>query len=193
MEVKRTRRQIIVDTGVKQHKLTLSDLKKEFGEKEIKLSRVEWEISENRIVFEVYMGRVRKGSTTRRIAFDAERGVFTGERLGIHVNRFEYYPLMAEVEFNSQKHEILWEDVRKLFNVKKFKARSVGYESVNSVFYFQVWNLTHAYKFTFDPQNKEITDCKVHEIEKLLSSPKEKKTRTFLDFPQSAVLLRVRD
>ena len=190
MEVKRTRKQIIVDTGVKQHKLTLSDFKKKFGENDLKLYFVNWEISGSNVIFEGTVPGVIKGISIRRIVFNTEKGVFTGERIGVHLKKSESALLMAEVEINGQKHELLWEDVRKLFNIKKFKAKSIVFETVNSVFRFDVWNLTHSYSFRFTPTTGELTDSKVREIDEILKAPKKEKKRTALDFRKTGIFLR---
>lgn len=189
MDVKRTRKQIIVDTGTKQHKLTLDDFKEAFGEKKLKLYFVQWEIAENYIVFEGLVPGAIKGISIRRAVFDTQKGAFTRERIGILVKKSETPSLMVELEVNNQKHEILWEDVRKLFGVKKFKARSILFESIDSVFFFQLWDLTRAYKFAYNPKTKEISSD-VYEIDKILTSPEKKKAKTLLDYLQHGVLLR---
>ena len=190
MEVKRTRKQIIVDTGVKQHKLTLSDFKKEFGENDLKLYFVNWEISGSNVIFTGDVPGVIKGISIRRIVFDAEKGAFTGERIGIHLKKSESALLMAEVEVYGQKHKLFWDDVRKLFNIKKFKAKSICFETINSVFRFDVWNLTHSYSFAFTPTTEKLSDSKVVEIEAILKAPKKEKKRTPLDFRKTGIFLR---
>lgn len=189
MEVTRTRKQITVDTGEKQYKLSLADFKAAFGEKNLKLYFVKWEIAENYIVFDGLVPGAIKGISIRRTVFDTQKGVFTGERIGILVKKSETPSLMAELEVNNQKHEILWEDVRKLFGVKKFKARNILFESIDSVFFFQLWDLTSAHKFAYNPKTKELTSD-VYEIDKILTSPEKKKAKTLLDYPQHGVLLR---